>query len=51
MTHAPAHDTQVRPESRSSAEEDLDLFIGELEQQIPDRTGAAAGTCIGWYCV
>ena len=51
MTHAPAHDTQVRPESRSSAEEDLDLVIGELEQQIPDRAGAAASTCIRWYCV
>ena len=50
MTHSPAHDTQVRPESRS-AEDDLDLVIGELEQQIPDRTGAAANTCQGWYCV
>lgn len=51
VTHAPAHDTQVRPDSRSSAEDDLDLVIGELEQQIPDRSDAAAGTCIGWYCV
>jgi hypothetical protein len=51
MTHAPAHDTQARPESRSSVEEDLDLVIGELEQQIPDRSSAAANTCIGWYCV
>ncbi|MDX3452805.1 hypothetical protein PV396_12730 [Streptomyces sp. ME02-8801-2C] len=51
MTHSPAHETQARPESRPSVEEDLDLVIGELEQQIPDRTRAAANTCQGWYCV
>ncbi|GLP68815.1 hypothetical protein RKD27_000297 [Streptomyces sp. SAI-126] len=50
MTHAPAHETQARTDNRS-AEEDLDLVIGELEQQVPDRTKAVSSTCIGWYCV
>ncbi|MDO0924296.1 hypothetical protein QQY24_02295 [Streptomyces sp. TG1A-8] len=51
MIQATTHEAQARPETRPSAEEEPDLVIGELEQEIPDRAGAAASTCIGWYCV
>ncbi|WP_198539222.1 hypothetical protein [Streptomyces graminilatus] len=51
MIQLPAQDAQVRAESRTSVEEELDLFIGELEQHIPDRGNAAVGTCIRVYCL
>ncbi|MEU2554614.1 hypothetical protein ACWER6_09165 [Streptomyces sp. NPDC004009] len=50
MNQLTTHEGQSRTEAHPSAEEELDLVIGELEQEIPARTGAAAGTCIRVYC-
>ncbi|MFJ8649396.1 hypothetical protein ACIRNI_25150 [Streptomyces sp. NPDC093546] len=51
MNQATTHEGQSRLEARSSSEEELDLVIGELEQEIPARTNAAPGTCIRIYCI
>ncbi|GGP93651.1 hypothetical protein [Streptomyces roseolilacinus] len=51
MNQATTHEGQSRLEARPAGEEELDLVIGELEQEIPARTGAAAGTCIRVYCI
>jgi hypothetical protein len=44
------HEGQSRLEACPSAEEELDLVIGELEQELPARAGAAATTCVRVYC-
>lgn len=51
MNQVTTHEGQSRLEARPSSEEELDLVIGELEQEIPARTSAAASTCIKIYCV
>ena len=51
MTHIATADTQTGIKAGASAEEELDLVIGELEQDIPQRTSAAASTCVRWYCI
>ncbi|MDT0567222.1 hypothetical protein RM704_07065 [Streptomyces sp. DSM 3412] len=51
MTYAATPDAQTGIETGTSAEEELDLVIGELEQDIPHRTRAAVSTCRAWYCL
>ncbi|MCC9706727.1 hypothetical protein E4N62_16480 [Streptomyces sp. MNU76] len=51
MTYTVTADVRTTIEAGTSAEEELDLVIGELEQDIPQRTKAAASTCAGWYCL
>ncbi|MFF7388550.1 MULTISPECIES: hypothetical protein [Streptomyces] len=51
MTYTVTADVRTTIEAGTSAEEELDLVIGELEQDIPQRTKAAASTCVRWYCL
>ncbi|MFF9041772.1 hypothetical protein ACF090_40615 [Streptomyces sp. NPDC014892] len=51
MTYATTPDAQTSIDAGTSAEEELDLVIGELEQDIPHRTQAAVSTCRAWYCL
>jgi hypothetical protein len=51
VNQATTHEGQSRTEALASAEEELDLVIGELEQEIPARSAATPGTCIRVYCI
>ncbi|BCM72534.1 hypothetical protein EASAB2608_07868 [Streptomyces sp. EAS-AB2608] len=51
MNQATAHEGRSRTEAVASAEEELDLVIGELEQEIPARSAATPGTCSRVYCI
>jgi hypothetical protein len=51
MNQATTHEGQSRTEALPTTEEEFDLVIGELEQEIPARSGAAVGTCMRIYCV